>query len=117
MQEIRGFIFLLMIIMAILATFKGYPFALVSIFGILTIITGWTTGTTAILHPMGRRLTFRISYLLLSVFLVLIGSFIVKWGGVINIKILNSMFIPTEYVASIIGFLSGLFNIDKNMAP
>ena len=89
MQAIRAFIFLLMIIMAIFATFQGYPFALVSVLGVLTIITGWTTGTAAVLHPMGRGITFRISYLLFSVFLVLVGSFIIQWSGAVNIKILN----------------------------
>ncbi len=115
MQAFRGLLLLLITWGCIIATFKGYPLAFISWLGILLAMGGWSAGLTAIFHPMGRKMISRFYFLVVSILVVLLGESMISWGGAEYLKFFDSI-IHYRVLAGFLGIISGLFNMDRNMA-
>ena len=111
---IRSIVVALVLIGCLFSTFNGYPLAFISCLGFIVIFSAWATGITAIFHPMGRKLKARIGYVFVAIILAALGESMLYWGGIVNMKFFDSM-IHLRVLGSAIGFLSGIFNMDKNM--
>ena len=81
----------------------------------MVVFAGWTTGITAIFHPMGRKVQARIIYVVVSIILVLLGESLIVLGKVEYLRFFDSA-IHFRVIGSLIVIRSWLFNIDKNMA-
>tara|TARA_Y100001968_G_C19222660_1_gene650521 strand:- start:278 stop:628 length:351 start_codon:yes stop_codon:yes gene_type:complete len=115
MNFIRSIVLALVSWTCLFSSFKGYPLAFISCLGFIVIFAAWTTGVTAIFHPMGRGLKARVGYVFVAILLAVLGDSMLYWGGIVNLKFFDSM-IHLKVLGSAIGFLSGIFNLDKNMA-
>ena len=115
MEAIRGLVVLFVSYICLFSTFKGYPLAFVSWLGFMVIFGAWAVGLAAIFHPMGRRLPARVAYVAVAIILSVLGESMISWGGIEWIKFFDST-IYLNVLASAIGFLSGILNLDKNMA-
>lgn len=114
MKLIRALVFVYVLIACIMLTFQGFPWALGSFLGFVLEIGGWAGATSAIFHPMGAKLGNRLITIILGFATASLGLAMTRWSGLDSIG-LFSLTIPISRLGAIIGFLSGVLNIDRNM--
>ncbi len=114
MKEIRNLFCLIIFVVCIVLSFKGFPFGIVSYIGFLTGVGGWTAAIAAICHPMGSKTNRRLITIFLGFAFASLGRAIVYWGGLVGFN-LGTFSIEIASLSAVIGILSGLFNLDKNM--
>jgi hypothetical protein len=114
MIPLRALISVFVFFSCVVLTFKGFPWALGSFLGFLLEIGGWSGAMSAMFHPMGARIGRRLGTIVLGFAIASLGLAMTKWSGLYSIG-LFSLEIPVGRLGAIIGLLSGLLNIDKNM--
>jgi hypothetical protein len=114
MIPLRALISFFVFFSCVVLTFKGFPWALGSFLGFLLEMGGWSGAVSAMFHPMGARIGRRLGTIVLGFAIASLGLAMTKWSGLYSIG-LFSLEIPVGRLGAIIGLLSGLLNIDKNM--
>ena len=112
----RGFIMAISLMMCVILSFRGFPLALVSWLGMLVQMTGYTVVLTTMFHnneDLPKTVIGRFFLVCLAFAVASLGGAIIIWGGLSTINIFMLPF-RLEYVGSVLGTASGIYNIDKS---
>jgi hypothetical protein len=117
LQSIRALAGLFLLIACIQLSFKGFPFALISLLGSAIVLMGYQVAISTISHsdsPTGPNPWRRFWTICVAFAVASLGAAAIQWGGLASIN-LGSALIDLKWAGVIAGATGGLFNIDKEL--
>ena len=115
-SSVRGLVGFASFMICATLSFQGFPLALVSWLGMQALMIGYAVAFTTMFHHnneyspttgIGRFFIICEAFAIAS-----LGGAIIIWGGLSTINIFEFPF-RLEYIGSVVGTASGIYNIDK----
>ena len=118
-QSLRALVGLVLFVLALLLSFKGFPLGLLSWLGGGVVMTGYTGSVATITHEdtgQGKQGPWtRIAVISLGFAIASLGSAMVDWGGLLSVTAFDSITIPFRETGIVFGIFGGLFNVDRTI--
>ena len=96
-------------------TFNGFPAALLSYLGFITISVGCSSAIAPLFYRNELTKSQRFATIFMGCLLAVIGRAMISWGGLVSITVANIIAFDLMITGMALGILCGVYNVDNQM--